>query len=106
MGPDPALAQPVDAKAQLAAVARLGERAHEIGGNAHHDARLELPGVVARLIKVAARVERLPPVEGTEKESRLRLQLAQHLLEIVAAMPVEDDELADARTFDHADEIG
>src|SRR2546429_631711 len=63
-----------------------------------HHARLELARVVSQIGEERLRVHEPVPVHGAEKQRHGGLQLADHLGEVVATVPVQDHELGDALT--------
>ena len=58
-----------------------------------HHARLHLTRVITLIREEALQVEHLVPIHDAEEQGDLRLELADHLAEIVCAVPVEDYEL-------------
>src|ERR1043166_8386595 len=103
--PGPPLAQRRDAEAPRLPLARFGEWAHERRRDVQHDARLELPGVITEIVEIVRRVHHLVPVRHTQEDLQARLQLPDRRAEIVAPVPVENHELADALALEAAREI-
>src|SRR5665213_899127 len=103
--PGPAFAQARDGCLLLSAVAGVGQRQQQLWRDVLHDACLELAGVITRLVEILIRVNARPPVERAEKHARVRLQLADHLAEIISAMAIEDDELENSLALQHTREI-
>src|SRR3989442_927386 len=63
-----------------------------------HHARLELARVVSQVGEEQLPVHDLIPVDRTQEQGHRGLQLADHLAEVVPAVPVQDHELRDALT--------
>ncbi len=71
-----------------------------------HHAGLELAAVIARNLEVRLRIDAIPPVDSADENAALRLQFADHLLEIVPAVAVQNDELLDSLPFQRMGNIG
>src|SRR2546430_13253876 len=63
-----------------------------------HHARLELARVVSQIGEERLRVHELVPVHGAEKQRHGGLELADHLAEVVATVPVQDHERSEEHT--------
>src|SRR5881628_807634 len=96
--PRPPLAERRDREPARAPGAGLRQRPHQLRRDMEHHTGLELSRVVSQLRKERLRVDDLIPVDRTEKQRHGGLQLADHLTEVVPAVPVQDHELRDPLT--------
>src|SRR5256886_12644601 len=103
--PRPTFAERGDLELARGAPASLAERAHMLGREVQHHARLELGGVVAEVGKKRLRIYDLEPVDHAQKDRDLRLQLPYHLAKIIRAMTVENNELRDALSCERQRDI-
>src|SRR2546423_15561072 len=62
--------------------------------------------MIARLIEEIRTLDAGPPVDGADEEIEAWLQLADHLLEIVAAVSVQNQQLSHALTRQRCGDVG
>src|SRR5690606_8436514 len=104
--PGPALAERGHAELAGAAGPRLGERPDQLRREVEHDAGLELAAVVPGLLEEGAGVHARIPVQHADEQPEARLELADRAAEVVAAVPVQDHELAYALAVQGSGEVG
>jgi len=104
---DPSLLDRLEARGAGGAGVGIGKM-DEVAEKGEADAGLHLVGVVADALENLAQVvgPDLPPINQTNENGRLAVEFAQERLERVAAVGVEDDELADAVGLERADNLG
>lgn len=73
----------------------------------HHDRRLQLVGVVARGVEAVGRgADREPLARGDEEVGPVYRQVADHVLEAVAPVTVDDDEAPHTLAVQRRDDVG
>ena len=103
--PRPAFANTAKARRLRLSRTGLAEWTHELRRQMKHRARLGFAGVIARLVDELTDVDARPPVDRRQKHAGPRLQLANHLAEVVAAVSVQDDELFHSLVFERGGDI-
>ena len=76
--------------------AGLRQGPHQVGREMEHDAGLELARMVPQVGEKRLRIHHLVPVDQAQKQRHRRLELTDHLAEVIPTVPVQNDELRHA----------
>ena len=71
-----------------------------------HHAGFEFAGVIARLIEVRRGIHDLIPIDGAEEHLSMRLELANHLAKVIAAVTIQHHEFRNLLTVEGIHEVG
>jgi hypothetical protein len=94
-GPGPSFAQRLDAEDPGASAAGFIEGKHQIRRDVLHYARLQLPRMISGIVEVLLARQHRPPIHDAQKHADAGLHFTNHRFEIVAAMTIDENELAD-----------
>src|SRR5690606_11851264 len=104
--PDPALAERGHAELAGASGPGLREGPDQLRRQVEHDAGLELAAVVSGLVEERAGIHARVPVQHADEQPEARLELTDRSAEVVAAVAVQDHQLANALAIQRSREIG
>src|SRR5690606_7985709 len=104
--PSPSFAHSREGKLLCLSVSCLRERQHQVRRQVKHDAGLHLAGMIVTVLKELRLIHGVKPVTRAEKHFWIvQSKLADHSLEIVSTVAVQDDQLMYALSVQHLDDV-